>query len=366
MGVSTIAISGVSGTIGQAYLRHLEADGRTARVVGIDTGEPRFRPRWLDFRCVDVVTTDLAELLEGVEVLVHLAGLFDPDLDDAVLARVNLDGTRRLLDAAAAAGVRTVVLTSSVAVYGAWADNPVPLTEDASLRPNPGFALGVHKAENERQLREWRLEGLDRVGTVLRLAFVLGHSTSPVVAAHALGRAPIGVSSPPPVQFLHVEDAAAAIAHAVDRNLPGTYNVAADGWLSAEAVRAVVGEPTRRVALRPDVARRVLTRMWAMGASSVPPGMTPFLASACVVATDRLRATGWSPQHDNESALRACLETAGPRPSHRRPVVVAGVVAAVALAGLGRRAGRGRRLTLRAAEVSSLTTPGGPRAAPGA
>ncbi len=342
MGVSTIAISGVSGTIGQAYLRYLEADGRTARVVGIDTGEPRFRPRWLDFRCVDVATTDLADLLDGVEILVHLAGLFDPDLDDAVLARVNIDGTRRLLDAAAGAGVRTVVHASSVAVYGAWPDNPVPLTEDAALRPNPGFALGVHKAENERQLREWRLDDPDRVVTVLRFAFVLGGSTSPVVTAHALGRVPIGVSAPPPVQFLHVEDAASAIAHAVERTLPGTYNVAADGWLSAEAVSAVVGAPPRRIVLRPDVARRVLTRLWAMGASAVPPTMTPFLASACVVANDRLRATGWSALHDNEGALRACLEAAGPRPSRRRPLILAGVVVAVVAAGLGRRAARGR------------------------
>ena len=73
------------------------------------------------------------------------------------MARVNVGGTRRVLEAAGAAGLGKVVLVSSAAVYGAWPNNPVPLTEDAPLRPNPGFPLGVHKAELERLLAEWAL-----------------------------------------------------------------------------------------------------------------------------------------------------------------------------------------------------------------
>ena len=57
---------------------------------------------------------------------------------------------RRVLDAAAAAGRAHVVVLSSATVYGAWPTNPVPLTEDAPLRPNPGCAFAVQKAEIER------------------------------------------------------------------------------------------------------------------------------------------------------------------------------------------------------------------------
>src|SRR5947208_2428404 len=57
--------------------------------------------------------------------------------DVAVLLGGDVDETAALLDAAGAVGVRHVVVLSSAAAYGAWPDNPIPLTEDAILRPNP-------------------------------------------------------------------------------------------------------------------------------------------------------------------------------------------------------------------------------------
>src|SRR4051794_14153036 len=46
------------------------------------------------------------------------------------------------------ASTRTVVYVSSAMVYGAWPNNPVPLTEDAPMRPNPGFGYATAKAES--------------------------------------------------------------------------------------------------------------------------------------------------------------------------------------------------------------------------
>ena len=63
---------------------------------------------------------------------------------------------------------------STAAVYGAWATNPIPLTEDAPLRPNPGFGPAVHAAEVERLLHEWQHDQPDAMVTVLRAAPVLG------------------------------------------------------------------------------------------------------------------------------------------------------------------------------------------------
>ena len=90
------------------------------------------------------------------------------------MARVNVEGTRRVLDAAAAVGITKVVRVSSATVYGAWANNPVPLTEDAALRPNPGFSPAVQAAEVERLLAEWRGDHPGVVVTTLRTAPVLG------------------------------------------------------------------------------------------------------------------------------------------------------------------------------------------------
>jgi len=55
-----------------------------------------------------------------------------------------------VLDAAGAVGATHLVLLSSATAYGAWANNPVPLTEDAPLRPNPELEFAVRAAERDR------------------------------------------------------------------------------------------------------------------------------------------------------------------------------------------------------------------------
>src|SRR5207249_6247601 len=152
----TVAVTGVSGHVGQRLLHRLEVDRDVSRVVGVDARDPHLRPAKLDFYRVDLASADLKPLLEGADVLVHLAFAMSPPQEPELLARVNVDGTRRLLDAAGAVGVRHVVYTSSAMVYGARRDNPVPLTEEAPVRPHPGLTYAVQKAEAERLLTDWR------------------------------------------------------------------------------------------------------------------------------------------------------------------------------------------------------------------
>ncbi|HLF41398.1 MAG TPA: NAD-dependent epimerase/dehydratase family protein, partial [Acidimicrobiia bacterium] len=118
--MTTVAITGVSGFLGQGLLRRLLAAGTCGRIVGLDVREPAFLPRELDVHLVDVATSELRPLLEGVDVVVHLAGVHDaiPDVD--LMARVNVAGSRRVLEAAGAAEVGKVVVVSSATVYGAW------------------------------------------------------------------------------------------------------------------------------------------------------------------------------------------------------------------------------------------------------
>jgi UDP-glucose 4-epimerase len=302
-----VVITGVSGFLGQAVLRRLAGSPVVGRLVGLDVREPGFRPRELQFHLVDVAGSDLRPLFEGADVLVHLAGVHDAIPDEELMARVNVGGTRRVLEAAASAGVSKVVLVSSAAVYGAWPNNPVPLTEDAPLRPNPGFPLGVHKAELERLLAEWSLARPAVTTTVLRPAFVLGARADHAIARLIRARIPLGVGgSTAPVQFVHEDDATEAIALAVERDLPGVYNVAADGWLSRDALRALLGRKVQP-SIGPELMERALRRLFRAGLVDVPPSEMPYLLHPWVVAVDRLRAEGWTPHYTNEETVLACL-----------------------------------------------------------
>jgi nucleoside-diphosphate-sugar epimerase len=320
-----VAITGVSGLLGQRLLALLDAHGAAARVVGIDMREPPRRSRGLHFHLVDLTTADLAPMLTGVDTVVHLAAIVGPIPDEDLARRVNVDGTRQVLDAASKAGVRKVVRASSAAVYGAWPNNPVPLTEDAPLRPNPGFAPAQHDAECERLLGEWHDAHAGTVGTVLRIAPVVGAGAHTLWARVVAGRAPVSVrGADPPVQVVHVDDAASALALAVTDDLEGVFNVAADGWLAHDEALAVA--PHRRPPAVPEeVAERALRAMWATGVGDAPPSVLPYLMHPWVIANDRLQARGWSPRHTNEEAVLL----AGDPDARRRPLPWIAAVAAL-------------------------------------
>ncbi len=233
----------------------------------------------------------------------HLASAIGPLPDDALFTRVNVDGTRRVLEAATAAGVKKIVRPSSTAVYGAWANNPVPITEDAPLRPSPAYLPAIVDGECERLLAQWATGGPGRTTTRLRIAPIVGAGSHSLFTAVATRRAPVRVrGASPPVQVVHVDDAAAALALSVELDLDGAYNVAADGWLAYEEAGALL--PGGRVPALPlEIATRVLAVSWATGLGDAPPSLVPYLVHPWVVANDRLKGVGWKPMHSNEEAL---------------------------------------------------------------
>jgi UDP-glucose 4-epimerase len=343
MGVHSIAVTGAAGLVGRHLLPVLAAHPDVERVLGLDVREPERRPRNVEFARVDIAGTELKPLLDGVDIVVHLAGVVDPMPDIGLMARVNVEGTRRVLDAAASVGVHRIVRISSATVYGAWPNNPVPLAETAPLRPNPHFSPAVQGAEVERLLAEWRAEHPGVTVTTLRSAPVVGPGAERLPARILLGRPALRVRGASlPVQVVHVDDLVAALALVATRDLPGVFNVAADGWLDPAELSELV--PHSSVpALPAEAMERMLARTWGLGLGDVPPGVVPYLTYPWVIANDKLRAEGWAPAHSNADAIREALASLPPRGS--RPVVAVGAGAAVVATGTVvwyRRRRRGR------------------------
>ena len=138
-------VTGVGGHLAQALLPRLLEWPGIEEVVGLDWRpvtypHPRFR-----FVRGDIREADLVEHLADVDVVIHMAfvvlgsALGRRRKERNLMRSINLEGSRNLFNAARLAGVAHVIYPSSVAVYGAWPDNPEPLTEDAQRRPMPGF-----------------------------------------------------------------------------------------------------------------------------------------------------------------------------------------------------------------------------------
>lgn len=301
----------------------------TARLADLDVVAIGDRPG-AGIGGADLVHDDLGPLLAGATTVVHLGSVFGAaqEEDEQVERADDVTGAQRLLDAAGEAGVEHVVLLSSATVYGAWANNTVPLTEGATLRPSPDLAFAVQRAEIERRLAEWRAAHPSATATVLRPAPVVGGDDRSDWLARALhaARRVADIEGDPPSQFLHVDDLALAVEVAVRRRVDGARNVAPDGWLrGAEYTALDAGTPKVRVPA--SVGDRVSRLRWRLRLAPTPPGLVPYARHPWVVANDRLRAEGWEPEHANEEAFVAgtpatALATLSPR---RRQEIALGV-----------------------------------------
>lgn len=151
-----VLVTGSSGRVGRAI--HIRLSSRFD-VSGLDR-QPSSTAAWVG----DLESPGLLEwALQDVDTVVHTAALHAPHVphvSEAEFRRVNVDGTRRLLDAATAAGVRRFVFTSTTALYG---DAATPAGcagwVDEALPPEPRTIYHRTKLEAEALLREAALAG---------------------------------------------------------------------------------------------------------------------------------------------------------------------------------------------------------------
>jgi nucleoside-diphosphate-sugar epimerase len=297
-----IVVTGAASALGQRVCALALEDPAVARVIALDQRSLARLPAGIEAHSVDLATADLKPLLEDATTIVHLAQCTGPEaptdaqqVGDGALAR-------RVLDAASAVSAQHVVLLSSATVYGAWANNPVPLTEEAPLRPNPGVPLAYEKAELERSAAEWRDAHPSATVTLLRPTVTVASSGNGWLAK-ALARStslPV-TDDEPPAQFLDVADLATAVDLARRARLDGPRNVAPNGWISGDTVRALAGGAPR-LRLPERLAVRLAGMRWRWGLAPTPPALLPFTVHPWVVANDRLRADGWDPISSNEEA----------------------------------------------------------------
>ena len=234
------------------------------------------------------------------DVVIHLGV---GDHDRRARRRENLtDGVAAMLHDATVGGANHIVLVSSALVYGAYANNPIPLTEDAILRPDVEFVYARQLATVEAMVDRWRRDDPRRAVTVLRPVVALAADGTPsLAAALAAGFGQRLGADDPPAQFLHLDDLASAIVLAVDRRLDGVFNVAPDGWVAGERVRALTGARPR-IRLPDKVAATVGALRWRFQRGPIPPGLRSYTQEPWLVANDRLKAHGWTPTVTNEQA----------------------------------------------------------------
>jgi len=294
-----VVVTGVAGSVGSRVARLL-VEQPDIEVVGLD----RIRYQNEDLAAHhlgDLRSIDLDEVLQGADTVVHLASAYGRnEFVDA--SRHDTRAARLALDAAARQGVRHFVLLSSAMVYGARAENPIPLTEQAPVRPNQ-LAFAENKATLERLGHEWAQDTSGTL-TIIRPTTAVAAGGSSWVARSMQLAAGLGSDANPHLQFLHLDDLAAAVAVLVQQTAGGTFNVAPDGWVRADEVRELSGRAPR-LRIPGPVADAITQVSWDAGIVATPPGIMTYATNPWVVSNDEIRALGWEPQYSNVEAYVA-------------------------------------------------------------
>ncbi len=328
--MTTIAVTGAAGAVGSRTVQQLIADQAVTRIIGLDSAA---QPTPVDdervvTRRVDLLSKAATDLFDGVDSVIHLAE-DGTRRSDAVAASRLLDA---VLSAASAAGVPHLVLLSSATVYGAHADNPVPLTESEPLRPNVELEFAVTKQLLERQAIDWAERHGQELAVLRPTTTVSENGVSWVAAAIRAATTVRPDQADPPVQFLHHDDLASALALASVERLVGSYNVAPDGWIGPEAFRELIGGVQVRVPVK--VNDRLLGIGRRLGIRPVPEGIEPYVRHPWVIANDRLRSVGWTARFSNEETYVISTPTPSWAMSAQRRQEVALGVAGLGLAGV--------------------------------
>lgn len=298
-----VAVAGIHNVAGAALLARLAADDGVARVVAIDRRRPADLPVGVQFVRVDLRDALLARVLADVDVVVNAVLADDLTHDDDPVLAARVQGTRRLLDAAMAADVHTVVHLSSALVYGASERNRVPLDEQQPLRADPEFGAVQHALAAEEAVRAFAGDHPRRRVVVLRAVPALVPDVDSTVTRHLESPLlPRVRGFDPPVQFVAVADLVEAVRLVVvDPRAAGVYNVAADGWLTSSDVRHILARPGLR--LPQQVAMGVARILHRLHLLAVPPEALHYLMHPWVVDTRRLRALGWAPATSQRAVL---------------------------------------------------------------
>jgi UDP-glucose 4-epimerase len=321
----TVAVTGPTGEIGISAVSALEREPDVERIIGM--ARRSFDPAakgWSKTTYLqgDILDRDAVDaMVAEADVVVHLAFIIMGSRKES--ARVNLEGTRNVFEAAVAAGrPRRLVYTSSVAAYGYHSDNPLPITEDVPARGSPEHYYSEQKAVCEAALAEITA-GSDLEVFVLRPCIVAGPQAPALAEAMPWNQLPgpvkkvsqaLPLLTPPfpdpgtPLQLVHHDDVASAIALATTTSAPpGAYNIAADGVLSMSDVAEALG------------ARPVRVPRAAVSAASEVIARLPFVPStlewlhvgrtSMVMDTDKAKTQlGWSPRYAASETLAALAE----------------------------------------------------------
>ena len=291
-----------------SVLSLLEADPEVENVIGIDLKRPVELFHKLTWVKRDIRDPLIWQDMQGCEVLIHMAFIVLPIRNTVEAMEINVEGSMNVFEAAVKAGVRKIIYTSSVSVYGAWPDHPMGIKENQPCRGMPNFYYSWSKAKVEEYLDEFEKVNLATVVTRLRPPITL--SSKNYSLAKYIFERPLGIkfsNRDTRMQFVLDEDVAQAILLAIKNDFGGCFNLSADGFLTGKEVIAMWGKPSVKVPVQ--LLYGLVWLAWKLRLKiKFSPEWIKVLEYPIITDNSKAKSVmGWKPRYDTSQVLALVL-----------------------------------------------------------
>lgn len=313
-----VVVTGATGNVGTSVLEALGREDQVKEIVGIARRVPEIEMPKVEWVGADILEVDLAPFFEGADAVIHLAWAIQPSRDEAVTERINVEGSRRVFEAAATAKAKALIYASSV---GAYSPGPKERQVDESWPVDgiPTSFYSRHKAATEDMLDE--LEGRAPDLRIVRLRKALIFKAE---AASEIRRLFAGPFLPgflvrkqlipllprvPRLRFqaVYSRDVGEAYRQAVVREVSGAFNIAADPEIGIEELQEFFG--ARSFPLPAKALRAAADLSWKLRLQPSPPGWIDLALGVPMMDSTRAREElGWEPTMTSLEALDDLLK----------------------------------------------------------
>ena len=245
-----LVVTGSSGYLGRRLVAYFRERGAT--VLGVDVQQPAEEHAPDEFVSADIRDEALVATISefAPDTIIHAAFVFQPMRDRRLMSLINVGGTENIFRAVERAAPARFLLVSSATAFGAWPDNPVPMSEDWPLRARSEYQYAADKTAIEEKIPAFAARVPDVCVSWIRPAVIGGPGMRNYLSRFIFGMPFLvkldGVDSP--LQFVHEDDVVAATAAILEANGRGAYNLAPPNWthiteIAAETSRPVLSLP---------------------------------------------------------------------------------------------------------------------------
>ena len=246
--LNTVLVTGASGYLGEHLIRALASDPEGVKEIiaaDIRKPSPETREKGVTYLEADVRSLEMGKIIKNhsVDTIVHLATIVTPPKGSSHDLEYSVDviGTQNILNACIENHVKKIIVTSSGAAYGYYADNAPLLMEDDPIRGNREFPYSYHKRLVEEMLAEYRAQYPQLKQIVFRPGTILGENVSNQITNLFEKKIVLGIKgSDSPFVFIWDQDVVNCIKKGITEDKEGIYNLAGDGALTMKQIAGIL------------------------------------------------------------------------------------------------------------------------------